>query len=389
MTERALTTRQIQWLVVGHWLIVLPHIQPLPAWIILLSVLTGCWRLAAVAGYARVPPWPLRLLLALGSVLGVVIAFGTLIGLEPMVGLLVVAAAMKLLECRQHRDAQVLVCLGFFIVATHFIYQQSLPMTLYGLILLVVLLLTLVRLNIRHQDAIASQHLALVMRMMLWSAPLMVTLFLVFPRIEPLWAVPVVGGGAVTGMDDRLSPGSVSRLARSDAVAFRVRFQSQPPPRQEWYWRGMVLNQFSQGAWTSTDWRDVPPVERQVESAVESETRGNPPLRYELLLPATHQKWLFALPYAQSDDARVVETATQYLLSRRPVDATSRFEITTFPGALRQPALSSWWRAHELALPREANPRSRARVTVLRQDYADDAALINACLLYTSDAADE
>ena len=78
MTERALTTRQIQWLVVGHWLIVLPHIQPLPAWIILLSVLTGCWRLAAVAGYARVPPWPLRLLLALGSVLGVVIAFGTL-----------------------------------------------------------------------------------------------------------------------------------------------------------------------------------------------------------------------------------------------------------------------------------------------------------------------
>ena len=380
MTERALTTRQIQWLVVGHWLIVLPHIQPLPAWIILLSVLTGCWRLAAVAGYARVPPWPLRLLLALGSVLGVVIAFGTLIGLEPMVGLLVVAAAMKLLECRQHRDAQVLVCLGFFIVATHFIYQQSLPMTLYGLILLVVLLLTLVRLNIRHQDAIASQHLALVMRMMLWSAPLMVTLFLVFPRIEPLWAVPVVGGGAVTGMDDRLSPGSVSRLARSDAVAFRVRFQSQPPPRQEWYWRGMVLNQFSQGAWTSTDWRDVPPVERQVESAVESETRGNPPLRYELLLPATHQKWLFTLPYAQSDDARVVETATQYLLSRRPVDATSRFEITTFPGALRQPALSSWWRAHELALPREANPRSRARVTALRQDYADDAALINAVL---------
>ena len=134
MTSGALSAKQIHWLVVGHWLVVLPHVQPLPAWIILLSGLAGCWRLAAVAGYARVPAWPLRLLLAIGSVLGVATAFGTLIGLEPMVALLVVAAAMKLLECRQHRDAQVLVCLGFFIVATHLIYQQSLPMNLFHLL---------------------------------------------------------------------------------------------------------------------------------------------------------------------------------------------------------------------------------------------------------------
>jgi protein-glutamine gamma-glutamyltransferase len=367
MTSGALSAKQIHWLVVGHWLVVLPHVQPLPAWIILLSGLAGCWRLAAVAGYTSVPSWPLRLLLAIGSVLGVATAFGTLIGLEPMVALLVVAAAMKLLECRQHRDAQVLVCLGFFIVATHLIYQQSLPMTVYGLMLLVVLLLSLVRLNIRTDDAIASRHLALVM---------LVTLFLIFPRIEPLWAVPVVGAGAVTGMDDRLSPGSVSRLARSDAVAFRVRFQSQPPPRQEWYWRGMVLNQFTQGAWTSTDWRDVPPAERRVES----ETSGNRPVRYELLLPATHQKWLFTLPYAQSDDARVVETAAQYLLSRRPIDATSRFEISTHPDAIRQPALSPWWREHELAWPANANPRSQARINTLREAFPEDPALINAVL---------
>ena len=163
-------------------------------------------------------------------------------------------------------------------------------------------------------------------------------------RIDPLWAVPVVGGGAVTGMDDRLSPGSVSQLARSDEVAFRVRFDGEPPPRQDWYWRGMVLNEFDQGAWTSTDWRDIPPTERRVESI----SSGTPPLRYEVLHPATHQRWLFTLPHAQSADARLIETASQYLMSRRPVDATSRFEITTDPSAIRQPALSPWWRAHEL-----------------------------------------
>ena len=376
MTAAPLNTGQLRWLIFGHWLLVLPHLQQVPLWIILLSALTGCWRLAADLRYARVPAWPLRLLIALGAVAGVVVTFGTLIGLEPMVGLLLVAAAMKVLECRQQRDGQVLVCLGFFIVATHLIYHQSLPMTLYVLTMLMVLLLTLVRLNMTAAGAISRRHVALVTRMMLWSAPLMATLFVVFPRIDPLWAVPVVGGGAVTGMDDRLSPGSVSQLARSDAVAFRVRFDGEPPPRQEWYWRGMVLNEFDQGAWTSTEWRDIPPAERRVESI----SSGSLSLHYEVLHPATHQRWLFTLPHAQSADARLIETASQYLMSRRPVDATSRFEIATDPSAIRQPALSPWWRAHELALPTDANPRSRARVSVLRQDYADDAALINAVL---------
>ena len=376
MTAAPLNTGQLRWLILGHWLLVLPHLQQVPLWIILLSVLTGCWRLAADLRYARVPAWPLRLIIAMGAVAGVVVTFGTLIGLEPMVGLLLVAAAMKVLECRQQRDGQVLVCLGFFIVATHLIYHQSLPMTVYVLGMLMVLLLTLVRLNMAAAEAISRRHVALVTRMMLWSAPLMATLFVVFPRIDPLWAVPVVGGGAVTGMDDRLSPGSVSQLARSDEVAFRVRFDGEPPPRQEWYWRGMVLNEFDQGAWTSTDWRDIPPAERRVAS-IQS---GTPSLRYEVLHPATHQRWLFTLPHARSADARLIETASQYLMSRRPVDATSRFEITTDPSAIRQPALSPWWRAHELALPEAANPRSRVRVNAVRQDYADDAALINAVL---------
>ncbi|MGB2419826.1 MAG: DUF3488 domain-containing protein, partial [Luminiphilus sp.] len=123
MTAAPLNTGQLRWLIFGHWLLVLPHLQQVPLWIILLSALTGCWRLAADLRYARVPAWPLRLLIAMGAVAGVIVTFGTLIGLEPMVGLLLVAAAMKVLECRQQRDGQVLVCLGFFIVATHLIYH--------------------------------------------------------------------------------------------------------------------------------------------------------------------------------------------------------------------------------------------------------------------------
>ena len=376
MTERSLHRSQLLWLMLGHWMVVLPHIQQVPGWIIVLSGLTGLWRLAADRGVARIPPWPLRLVLAIAAVLGVVLTYRTLIGLEPMVGLLVVAAALKLLELRQQRDAQVIVCLGVFIVATHLIYHQSLPMAFFALGMLMVLLLTLVRLTLGNRASLTRTHCWLVGRMMLWAAPLMVTLFLIFPRIEPLWAVPVVGGGAVTGMDDRLSPGSVSQLARSDAVAFRVRFEGQPPAKSEWYWRGMVLDQFDQGVWTRTHWRDIPATERRIEPV----TDGGAPLRYQVLQPASHQRWLFTLPRAQTGDSRVAETPTQHLISRQPIEVTSRFDITTYPEAVRQPVLSSWWRDHAVTLPEDVNPRSRAYVQELRQRFPDDRALVQAVL---------
>ena len=376
MTSARLSSAQLRWLVFGHWFLVWPHLLQIPLWIVATSVLTGTWRLAADANLARVPPWPLRLLMACGGVVGIVVSFNTLVGLEPMVGLLLVAAAMKLLECQHQRDGQILVCLGFFLVATHFIYHQSLPMTFYVLVASVALLLTLLRLNMSSANRVATEHLTLVMRMMLWAAPLMATLFILFPRIEPLWAVPAVGRGAVTGMDDRLAPGSVSHLARSDAVAFRVRFNDTPPPRRDWYWRGMVLNQFEQGAWTRTHWRDIPVAEREVTAEVGSGAT----LKYELLQPATFQRWLFTLPYARASDARVIETATQHVLSRQPIESTSRFDITTHLETVRQRELSSWWREHELSLPEGANPRSEAWMSGLRRAWSDDKALIQAVL---------
>ena len=69
MTERSLHRSQLLWLILGHWMVVLPHIQQVPGWIIVLSGLTGLWRLAADRGVARIPPWPLRLVLAIAAVL--------------------------------------------------------------------------------------------------------------------------------------------------------------------------------------------------------------------------------------------------------------------------------------------------------------------------------
>jgi hypothetical protein len=56
----------------------------------------------------------------------------------------------------------------------------------------------------------------------------MLALFLLFPRIPPLWSMP--GDGARTGLSDHLRLGDVAELAQDDSVALRLRFEG--PPRR-------------------------------------------------------------------------------------------------------------------------------------------------------------
>src|SRR4029453_17532864 len=54
-------------------------------------------------------------------------SFRTVLGKDAGITLAVVLMAMKTLELRARRDAFVVFFLGFFLVLTHFLYSQSLP----------------------------------------------------------------------------------------------------------------------------------------------------------------------------------------------------------------------------------------------------------------------
>ena len=53
----------------------------------------------------------------------------------------------------------------------------------------------------------------------------------------------------MTGLSDTMTPGSISELSTSDAIAFRVKFHGDPPPRNRRYWRGPVLSEFDGKTW--------------------------------------------------------------------------------------------------------------------------------------------
>ena len=81
------------------------------------------------------------------------------------------------------------------------------------------------------------------------ALPLVLTLFLLLPRLPPLWSLPTGPGTAVTGLSERLEPGSLARLVRSDALALRVLLPGLPPPPQERYWRVLVQDRSDGRSW--------------------------------------------------------------------------------------------------------------------------------------------
>ncbi len=62
--------------------------------------------------------------------------------------------------------------------------------------------------------------------------------------------MPEDAHAGLTGIDDEMSPGSISQLAQSNKVAFRVDFKNEPPKQSQLYWRGPVLWHTDGKKWT-------------------------------------------------------------------------------------------------------------------------------------------
>lgn len=132
-----------------------------------------------------------RSLLLIGAVGLTFFSFGRLYGPEAGVALLVSLFALKYLEVVQQRDAYVVIVLGYFVCATALLFSQTLGMFLYVLLCMMVLTTCLVGIN--HSDTRASGwvHGKRAAMMTLQAIPMMVVLFLLVPRVAPLWNMQV------------------------------------------------------------------------------------------------------------------------------------------------------------------------------------------------------
>jgi len=310
------------------------------------------------------------------SFAGIYFSYGSLIGLEPTISLLLTAFALKLIELSRRKDGYVLLFLGYFICLTEFLFSQDILVVLYSLVNVILVTTALVAMHRPGEHQFDRKTIRLASVMVLQSLPLMLVLFFLFPRIGPLWMVPLKTHTASTGVSDFMKPGDISSLGRSDEVAFRVQFDGEIPPSSGLYWRGLVLSRLEDGAWRSLGYYDVPAAERRAATV---ETTGEP-LEYQVIMEPTQQKWLYSLRYAWAVSPGVMSAPDYTLFSPTELEDERLYRVQSWPAAPLELSLSEWRREVELQLPDGDNPATVELARQLRREAADDAALVDAVL---------
>jgi protein-glutamine gamma-glutamyltransferase len=200
------------------------------------------------------------------------------------------------------------------------------------------------------------------------AAPAALVLFLLFPRVQgPLWGMPQDAYAGMSGLSDTMSPGDLARLALSDAIAFRVEFQGEPPPPPLRYWRGPVLWDFD-----GRNWRMGPTILTKFAPP----RGGDRTYRYSVVLEPHNRNWLFALETAASLPPGSSYTEDGQILARRPVRQRIRYELESVTDAAPEPGQDPAMLRRALRLPEGYDPRSVALAHEWRAASQSDAAIV-------------
>ncbi len=367
-------------------LVILPHVLRLPVWVTLMCFGCCLWRVMVFQGRWSFPGRWIKAFFVFGSFLGVGFGYGTLLGLEPWVGMLVIALVLKLLEMHRKQDAYTVVVLAYFVALTEFLFEQSIPYTLYMYIAVTFITAALIGLNQSEVSPKAAFAKASVM--LAQAIPMMILLFVLFPRIGPLWTVPVQGNVAKTGITDSMSPGNIAELVQSDALAFRAKFEGEVPRYNQLYWRGLVLSYFNKG---DQSWTQERPglygrtLQGENDNAAwkdNMEYLGEPTC-YSVIMEPTNQNWVFSLTLPEpSEQERLGLVRDFRFYSFQEIRARFQYELTSYLEYRTDAVLSDFWRHRYTLLPEDDNPRTKAVGKQLREESISDNDFLSRVLRY-------
>ena len=317
-----LDVRNVMWLLAAMAFVVGPHLMRLPPWVgILFGVVVG-WRAWIAWSALRSPPRWFMWGLTLAATYGTFLTYGSIVGREAGVTLLIIMSALKLLEMRSQRDVVLSIYLGFFLVMTNFLFSQTIPLGIYMLACVWIFVATLVGFNRIGRSPTLRERLRPAGALLIQALPLMVAFFILFPRTQgPLWALPQDTRAGQTGLSETMSPGNIANLIKSEALAFRVQFDEAMPPYRSLYWRGPVLVDFDGATWKMRAYLAQGHMEY---------SRREQPTKYTVTLEPHNKTWLFALDVPGSLPEGSQLLSDLQLRSRRPVVERIRYEMTSF-----------------------------------------------------------
>ena len=349
----------LSWILVAQALAILPILFHLPLWLGVVWLLALVWR---VQIYLERLPFPSTFVKAVTAgviVTALILSSAGKFSIDLLIGLFFSAYVLKLLEFRKKRDGLLLVFLGFFAIATQFLFVQTMLAAAYGFLSCVVLLAAW---KVLYFDRPASINTKLKSggRLLLHALPLMVLFFIIMPRIEPLWSLPSLTSSGRTGFGDTMSPGDVGKLVESSATAFRVEFEGDAPPKESLYWRGLVLDYFD-----GRSWRVYP------RNSAQEQQKAKPILgaktRYTVTMEPHGQHWLFALTEPVSlklNNDKVKQDQRLFITSKKPVNQRVQYSVESVLSDRhgQRQSLNEKTLAENLLIPRGLNPKTQQQV---------------------------
>ncbi|HNG78389.1 MAG TPA: DUF3488 domain-containing protein, partial [Burkholderiaceae bacterium] len=226
-----------------------PQLAQVPTWCALYALAALAWRARLARLGAPLPGRAWMIAAVALAAAGTVWSHQSLVGKEAGLTLLVVLTALKTLELRARRDAVVVFFLGFVLVLAAFLRSQSLGTALAMALSVLGLLTALALAHMPGGRPSLRSAAGLTLRSALVGTPLVLLLFLFFPRLPPLWGVPAAPVGQ-TGLSDELQLGQVAELASDERLAMRLRFaDGETPPPEQRYFRGPVLSRLDGPRW--------------------------------------------------------------------------------------------------------------------------------------------
>ena len=193
-------------------------------------------------------------------------------------------------------------------------------------------------------------------------------LFLLFPRLSPLWGVPGQDETGRSGLSGSMKVGQIAELVLDDSIAFRIRFEGRPPPQGQLYFRGPVLSSFD-----GNEWRALRSGFPQTMALPADLQVSGPPVRYDVTMEPNRRPWLFVMestPQAPEvpDNAVRMSNELQWF-TQRPLNTLVRYSAESYPTFRHGPQTQVVGLQDQIELPAGFNPRTLALAQELRREH--------------------
>lgn len=381
------------WVLITLVLSALPSLLRLPLWV------AGVALAGTILHYLRSfrKGWTGRIAsfaMLGGAAAGIWFSFGSFFTGNAVLSFFITVVFLKWGESHTRRDYLLLIFAAVILAAVGALYFENLLSLIH--MLLVVFSLTM-SLTAIHMDPAALRKRLLfgtAGKMFVLGLPLMLLLFMTFPRIPgPIWDLGIAFGLPIKALMDRgsgdfgrkmtLQPGGIHRATQDNENVLVAEFKGVVPFVSRLYWRGPVFWDFDGETWSlPKEWDNRNTL---LKKAIRSKKKldyelvyKDEPVEYSLRVMPNGGRWLYGLdvPAAPAPEA-FISSDFQLLSIRRIDDHEPKFDMLSYLEFRTGKRLSPEQRQRSLAWPQNTNPRLLALGKKLHAEYKTSDAIIH------------